>query len=280
LYAGPNAADVVTVNAALHKYKILMNANKSITAVFTDSPKHKITQVACGAEHTIALAEDGTVWTWGLNSFGQLGLGNLENQYTPVQVSSLSNVTVIVAAGWHSIAIKDDGSVWTWGDNYDGQLGDETNIYKSSPVQVTRISGVIAADAGSNVTVALKNDQTVWSWGFNVYGQLGDGTDGYDAGKNYPVQAKDLTDVVAIAAGDGHTLAIKSDGSVWAWGYNGYGALGDGTFTTVNSPIAIGLSDVTLITAGYYHSIAIKNDGTVWTWGSKRSRTARNWRWH
>ena len=125
---------------------------------------------------------------------------------------------------------------------------------------------------GAYHTIALKSDGTVWAWGANQAGQLGDGThidntDIIHAG--IPVQVSSLSGVTAIAGGRDHTAALKSDGTVWAWGYNYYGQLGDGTTTNSYTPVQVSsLSGVTAIAGGYYHTIALKSDGTVWTWGN------------
>lgn len=158
--------------------------------------------------------------------------------------NNISSTRIRIAAGYaHTAALKSDGTVWTWGNNRYGQLGDGTTIDRTTPIQVKGLTDVIAIAADSpsksvftGHTVALKSDGTVWTWGWNAGGQLGDGT---TIGRTTPVQVKNLTDVVAIAAGQGHTVALKRDGTVWAWGYNGYGQLGDGTTTTRTTPVQV-----------------------------------------
>jgi YD repeat-containing protein len=124
--------------------------------------------------------------------------------------------------------------------------------------------------AGYYHTVALKNDGTVWAWGYNAQGQLGDGT---TTQRTVPVQVMaspgvGLTNVKAIAAGYKHTVVVKNDGTVWTWGWNSDGQLGDGTTTDRKTPVQVsGLTNVKAVAAGYYHTVALKNDGTVWSWG-------------
>jgi len=127
--------------------------------------------------------------------------------------------------------------------------------------------GITAIAGGGTHSLALKNDGTVWAWGYNGYGQLGNG--GTYTTSNVPVQASGLTGgITAIMGGHHHSLALKNDGTVWAWGYNYYGQLGNGTNTNSNVPVRVsGLAGITKIAGGGLHSLALKNDGTVWAWG-------------
>ncbi len=232
-------------------------------------------RIAAGGLHTIAMKPSGTVWTWGNNSYGQLGDGTRTDSSSPVQVSGLNGVIGVAGGFWHTVALKSDGTVWTWGSNKYGQLGngDETDTDSSAPVEVSGLSDAIAVAGGYWHTVALKSDGTVWTWGNNFYGQLGDGTN--TDGKT-PVQVSGLSDVLAIASGYWHTIALKSDGTVWTWGNNTYGQLGDGSTVHSATPVQVsGLSgvdtnvdNVTSIAGGYWHTIALKTDGTVWAWGN------------
>lgn len=237
-----------------------------------------VTAIAGGWFHSLALKKDGTVWAWGLNSFGQLGDGTYDDKNTPVQVSGITGITAIAGGGNYSLALKSDGittTVWTWGSNEFGQLGDGANKNNSNtPVQVSGLDEVIAIDGGWGHGLALKSNGTVRTWGRNNGGQLGDGT--YD-NKNTPVQVSNITGITAIASGGNHSLALKSDGIVWTWGYGKEGQIGNGTDTSKNTPVqAINLSDIITIAGNIGHpspsqssghSIALKANGTVWTWG-------------
>jgi len=247
-----------------------------------------VTAIAAGGLHTLALKSDGSVWAWGYNNYGQLGDGSTLDKHTPVQVKGvsgngwLSDVTAVTGGVRYAVALKSDGSVWAWGYNYSGQLGDGTTTHSTTPVQVKGADGIgwlsdiTAIAAGGSHTVALKTDGSVWAWGGNNNCQLGDGT---TDDSTTPVQVKGadgigwLSDITAIAAGEGYTVALKTDGSVWAWGYNYYGQLGDGTTDNKNTPVPVsGLSSgVTAIAAGGRHTIALKSDGSVWAWGSNSS---------
>jgi len=237
-------------------------------------------KIECGGEFSIALRSDSTLWSWGFNGNGQLGINNTLTQMTPIKVDSTHNWKDISAGAFHCLAIKSDGTMWSWGLNSNGQLGNG-NFTPSNPTpaQVSGLSGmssgvVIAVAAGYDHTVALKNDGTVWAWGNNATGQLGNGN---ITPSNTPVQVSGLSGVTAVAAGFGHTVALKSDGTVRTWGNNTKGQLGNGLTngTTIDSAIPVvvsGMVGVTDIAAGYEGSVvlkgAFKGDGTVWAWGS------------
>jgi alpha-tubulin suppressor-like RCC1 family protein len=253
-----------------------------------------VTAVDAGDRHTLALKQDGTVWAWGRNQYGQLGDGTTVEEgcacrVTPAPVVGLTDVVAIRGGTYHSLALKDDGTVWGWGRNFTGQLGDGSITDRLTPVQVKTIggsplTGVVAIAAGDGHNLALKGDGTVWAWGWNRYGQLGDGTSASDEYLPWPVQVKGaggsgvLTGVTAIAAGERHSLAIRSDGTAWAWGWNIYGQLGDGTEgrndcsfgdACRQTPVQVsGLAGVRAIAGGGKHSLAVTDDGQVWAWGA------------
>lgn len=228
-----------------------------------------IVAVASGTYHLVALKNNGTVWAWGSNYYGQIGNGTNSTSSTVYQVSGLSGMVAVAGGSGHTVAVKNNGTVWTWGANTTGALGDGTLTSRLTPVQVSGLTGVVAVAAGNGHTVAVKSDGTVWSWGNNATGQMGDGV-----GVSYrtaPVQASGLTGVVAVAAGDGRTFALKADGTVWAWGANTYGELGDGTTTQRTTPVLLtGLTGVAKLSTSLNGSITLarKSNGTLWAWGS------------
>jgi len=231
------------------------------------------TETSTGEFHTAALKADGTLWTWGANTAGQLGDGTTTDRLTPVQEATAATDWVAVATGTnHTVALKADGTLWAWGNNGEGRLGDGTTTDQSMPVQeATAATDWVAVDAGSYHTVALKADGTLWAWGSNYYGQLGDGS---TTDRWTPVQEDSGSiDWVAMDAGHLHTVALKADGTLWAWGHNNYGQLGDGSTSDRSTPDleATAATDWVAVTAGSYqysyHTVALKADGTLWAWG-------------
>jgi alpha-tubulin suppressor-like RCC1 family protein len=189
------------------------------------------TAIACRGNHSLALLSDGTVRAWGQNNRGQLGDGTTTDRNTPVAVFGLTNVIAIAAGLEHSLALRSDGSVWAWGSNLNGKLGDGTSNNRALPTATLLTSGITAIAAGSDNSIALRAaDGAVLSWGINETGQLGSGS-ATPAFREAPAPVANLTGVVAIAFGTGlgHGMAVRSDGSVWAWGDNRAGQLGNGS---------------------------------------------------
>jgi alpha-tubulin suppressor-like RCC1 family protein len=229
-----------------------------------------VVTVAAGANHSLAVLSDGTVKAWGLNGSGQLGDNTTIQKASPVTVSNLTDVGAVAAGASHSLALKNDGTVWVWGLNANGQLGDNTTTLRKIPVQVSGLTGIVAIAAGANHSLAVKSDGTVWAWGLNTNGQLGDGTT--TSPKKVPGQVSVLTGGVTVSGGTSHSLAVKTDGTVWAWGLNTSGQVGDNTTTQRLSPVQVtSLAGVADIDAGGTHSLAVKTDGTAWGWGLNTS---------
>jgi alpha-tubulin suppressor-like RCC1 family protein len=231
-------------------------------------PKGGSRLVTSKSGHTLAVNRNGDVWAWGNNGLGQLGFGQPGWYETaPGQVPGLGEVIAVAAGHDHSLALRADGTVWAWGGNWIGQLGEPSaGGWTLNPVRVTALSNVVAIAAGWYHSLALTEDGTLWAWGANVLGQLGIGQTSW--GEWAPVAVLDLPDVVSIGTGVSHSLAVTGDGSLWAWGANLSGQLGDGTRTNRNAPVrVVGLSGGTAVAGGEHHSISLLTDGTVWTWG-------------
>ena len=218
--------------------------------------------VSAGSSHTAAINIKGSLWAWGNNRFGRLGDGTTTNRHSPVKI--MDDVSAV--STWnHTIAIKTDGSLWAWGNNRFGQLGDGTATDRNTPVKI--IDDVIAVSAGGDHTTAIKTDGSLWAWGKNDYGQLGDGTinkyDGIfsrdDNNKYTPVKIMD--DVIAVSAGGYHTTAIKTDGSLWAWGWF-LGLFNDDATIDKLTPVKI-MDDVIAVSVGD-HIVAVKADSSLW----------------
>lgn len=243
--------------------------------------------VAAGSGHSVLLQSDGTVWAWGINNFGQLGNGTTIASATPVRVQGLTSVKAIAAGEHFTVALREDGTVWTWGFNGQGQLGNNTQVNALLPVQAgtagNYLTGIVAVAAGREHSVALCEDGTVRTWGRNLNGQLGDGS---TSRRLLPVQVVVssaplvyLDNVRAVAAGAEHTIALKNGGTVWAWGANANGRLGDGTTTTRFMPVQVVhtlnpityLGNVQAVTAGTAHTLALGANGRIWAWGANGS---------
>ncbi|MCM8816517.1 MAG: hypothetical protein NC913_03270 [Candidatus Omnitrophica bacterium] len=245
-----------------------------------------ITYISAGSTHTAAIKMDRTLWAWGANNYGQLGNNLTTNSNLPLQVHGemnrgfLTNVKSVACGPEHTLALLEDGTVWAWGRNHQGQLGNGTTQDSHVPVKVSNLTDVVAIAASDYppappFSLALKSNGTVWAWGGGRDGQLGNGQSGNDYYSSVPVQVSGLTNIIAIAAGDNHALALRSDGTLWAWGANSMGQLGDGTTDNIRTtPVQVKgqdgtgyLTGIIKISAGYSYCMALKQDGTVWFWG-------------
>ena len=256
-----------------------------------------------GARGTIVLKSDGTVWTWGANFAGKLGVGldavSLVRTNVPIEVhgpgnvSYLNSITNIMGGEVHSIAVKSDGTVWGWGQNEFGQLGDGTTNDESAPVQVglgcvPPLGSVTKLGGRTYWNLAVKTDGTVWAWGMNQGGQLGNGTtiSTLDPNQNTtPVQLTNsraggvINNPIQVSCGYTYGVALATNGTVWTWGTGSHGELGNGTTNAltvanpVSAPILVdkfgaGFSNIVMTAARDYHNLAVKADGSVWMWGA------------
>ena len=289
------------VSAAWCEGTLVSNASEAVI-----NPR-KVSFVAVGANHMLAVLEDGSLWAWGKNDVGQLGDGTTIDRSTPVKI--MDGVVCAAAGQDYSLAILADGSLWGWGTNAFGQLGDGTTELRITPVKL--MDGVKEVAASNTYAAAVKTDGTLWTWGMSAWG-LGDGT--METKRLSPVQI--LADVEHVYTGFSAAMALKTDDSLWGWGSgllvdgdvtqtyrypipmltsvvkpqcassgvthaiycadeqlysrggNDYGQLGDGTTDFNSSMVGLLFMDtVTSVQSGAYHNAALKRDGTLWAWG-------------
>ena len=224
--------------------------------------------------HVMALQSNGSLWGLGDNSYGKLGDGTTKAHNDFIKV--MDDVIAISTGGSHTMAILTDGTLWAWGGNWHGQLGDGTTTDRHIPVKI--MDNVIAVSAGITHTMAITADNVLWGWGHNGSGRLGYSESAHELNPVHPNPIRIMDDVAAVSAGGDHTLAIKTDGSLWAWGNNSWGVLGGGpiemphnrTFShtpiPTPNPIII-MDDVKAISAGDDYSMAVTSDGALWAWG-------------
>ena len=233
-------------------------------------------QIAPSKRNTFAIKTDGTLWTWGSDIYGALGDNSTVNKSSPVTVSGGGTTWKQIAAGSFALgaAIKTDGTLWTWGYNPTGALGNNSVVNKSSPITVSG-GGTTwkQVAAGMEMVAAIKTDGTLWTWGIAYAGQLGDNS---TINKSSPITVSGGgTTWSKVACGYYMTAAIKTDGTLWAWGYNGaYGQLGNQSMADQSSPITVagGGTNWKQVSCGIQHVLAIKTDGTLWSWGYNASK--------
>lgn len=277
----------------------------------TNLPDMKM--IVGGYGFALGLKSDGSVWAWGSNEFAQLGDGQSLERPVPTVVDGVADVVMVVASDnlgtmvvkkdgtvWATVgisinghladktgfarvvglenivavaagtntrlALRSDGTVWGWGSNHHGQLGEPIATDIETPRQISGIDKVKMISAGFNFGLAIRNDGTLWSWGENTFGQLGSGSAGAD--RPVPAPVLGISKVIAVSAGDSHSIAVTADNQAWSWGSNNFGELGLGNFVTTAAPAKVlGGNDVSDVAAGNAKSYILKKDGYVSAFG-------------
>ena len=219
-----------------------------------------------GGGRALALKSDGTLWTWGAGSEGSSGLNTDTSYSSPIQVGSETTWGSIETSPTSSLAQKTDGTLWTWGQNDKGNLGQNNRTKVSSPIQIG--SGADWSEnisAGEDKSGAVKTDGTLWMWGYNNLGNLGHNN---QTSYSSPVQIPGTTWSTSKGGLSVHaqTLALKTDGTLWSWGYNS-GALGQNNKTKYSSPVQIPGTTWAWVDGEYISAFGVKTDGTLWSWG-------------
>lgn len=233
-------------------------------------------QVAAGLYHSAGIRSNGTAWTWGDNGYGELGIGvggsTLDRRSSPVSViGGFTDWVMISPNGQFTVALRANGTLWSWGRNISGQLGNGTTTNRSSPGSVVGgFTDWVQVAAGIAHALAIRANGTAWGWGYNSNingGALGDDT---FVNKSSPVSVVGgFTDWVQVAAGAYHSAGVRANGSLWCWGSNSFGRLGDSTTTLRTSPVSVvgGFTDWVQASAGRYHTMGLRANGTLWGWG-------------
>ena len=279
VYAGPSVTFAIQADGALWACgnatsgrlglgDLVFSDSSTLTRVGTDQ---NWLEVTVGDRQTLARKLDGTLWVWGSGYSGELGLGSgISNQNTPVQLGTDAGWLGCDAGGRHVVAIKADGSLWSWGSNFFGQLGIGTSGNRYVPSRVGLLNDWTKISAGGTHNLAIRADGSLWAWGSNDAGKLGNGS--ASGTVNTPTQIGTGSTWSAVSAGENFSLAIKTDGSLWAWGFNGGGQLGLGDLTSRSAPTRVGAaSDWQSVHAGANHAAGIRAGGAVWLWGNNGS---------
>jgi alpha-tubulin suppressor-like RCC1 family protein len=217
-------------------------------------------QASGGTAHSIGVRANGTLWTWGLGSSGQLGNNTVLERSSPVSVIGAFTDWISASAGtYHNLGVRANGTLWAWGLGSSGQLGSNTAVDRSSPVSVVgAFTDWIQASAGNTHSLGVRANGSLWAWGSNITGRLGDNT---VVNRSSPVSVVGgFTDWVQVSAGFSTTIALRANGTLWGWGYNGTGPIGDGTQLSKSSPVSVvgGFTDWVQAATGRGATIGIR----------------------
>jgi alpha-tubulin suppressor-like RCC1 family protein len=266
LWGSNSVAGAIGRTGQLGNNNTLLNTSSPVQTV---SGGTNWAKVAVGSDHTLAIKTDGRLWVWGYNQQGELGDNTVTRRSSPVQVvGGGTNWKEISGGNLFSAAIKSDGTLWLWGANAFGQLGDNSRTNRSSPVQILGGGNTWSkVSINARQSAAIKTDGTLWLWGDNSYGQLGTNNITH---RSSPVQTvAGGNNWLQVSMGFRSVAAIKTDGTLWTWGNNNNGVLGDNTIIHRSSPVqtVTGGTNWKEVGLGAGHGAAIKTDSTLWTWG-------------
>jgi alpha-tubulin suppressor-like RCC1 family protein len=225
---------------------------------------------SAGGLHSVAVSSSGELYAAGYNAYGQLGQNNTTASTVFAKIGSDTNWSKVAAGYGNTFAVKTDGTLWAFGSNQNGSLGiglSANTERRSSPVQVGALTNWLQPSSAYNITAVVKTNGQLWTWGMADYGQLGL-NDLFS--RSSPVQVGALTNWAQVSVGSfGVTGAIKTNGTLWAWGRNNNGQVGNNQTINKSSPIQIGsLTNWAYVSAGNGNMLAVKTDGTLWSWGS------------
>ncbi len=225
--------------------------------------------IAAGYESSLIICSDNTLTNWGGNTYGELGNGTNMGSSSPVNyptINALKKVSTSKNGSPFSLFLKNDGTVWACGNNSYGQLGLGDTLDRLIPTQIPGLTNISEISAGNSFAAVLKSDGTIWVWGNNQNGQLATGD---TLRRLSPFQIPSLTNFVDVKAGSGGSImALRNDSTVWNWGYNIYGQLGNGTTIGSKIPLQVTtLSQIVKIENGMHSEYALKSDGNLYSWG-------------
>lgn len=266
---GNNTNGVLGLNDTVHRSDFIQLGTD---AQWSNTRVKNIT--SSDSNHTIAVKYDGTIWGWGDNTYSQIGIGDKTHRSSPVQIGTTTDWANAVAAAYYSVGVKTDGSLWTWGRNANGYLGNnQGSTDQPYPFRIglennwsQQIEHLCAGHHGA----AIKTNGTLWMWGYNGQGQIGDNSTVH---RSSPVQLAGTTWAQVSTGGsdvtiaNAHTVAVKTDGTLWTWGYNASGQLGLNTATNRSSPAQVAGTNWKYAKASFGGTVAIKTNGTLWGWG-------------
>jgi len=231
---------------------------------------------------------DGSLWAWGRNQMGQLGNGTLDDSQVPIRIGADTNWVKVSAGATHTVGLRSDGSLWAWGSNNWGQLGDGTGgiidwgnnrlvpTYSLVPIRIDMRTDWAYVSAGRYQTMAIREDGSLWAWGRNDMGSLGDGaTTTFGAIRTRPVRIGTATNWASVSTCGSGTMAIRTDGTLWAWGESHFLGFDSSVMGVLNRPRQIGIARnwaavSTRGSSGFRHTVAIRTDGSLWAWGNNR----------